>query len=236
MRGEVDIAVHSMKDLPVAIPEGLRLAAVSRREDPRDALVSREGFILENLPKGAKIGTSSLRRSAQLLHLRRDLQVADLRGNLDTRVKKMEQGLYVAIVLACAGIKRLGLNLRMSPLPIDQILPQAGQGALGMEIRCDDREAENLTRAVDDPETHSCVEAERSLLLGLGGGCQLPIGVYARLEHGQIFLKAGAFSPDGKAALYGDCAGAKEDGRGVGRKLAGILLKQGARQVLIQAH
>jgi hydroxymethylbilane synthase len=232
LRREIDIAVHSMKDLPVDLPDGLKLAAVSERQDPCDVLVSKQRFSIKTLPKGAKIGTSSLRRSSQLLHLRGDLRVLDLRGNLDTRIKKLEQGLYDAVILAYAGIKRLGLELQMTIIPIEEILPQAGQGALGIEIRQNDPEVDNLVKVLDDPDSHLCIDAERGLLSGLGGGCQVPIGVYARLEDNQIYLKAGVFSLDGKIAIRDEARGHKDDAQVLAQGLAEKILKQGAKEIL----
>lgn len=233
LKGKIDLAVHSMKDLPTQLPRGLKIAAVTKREDPCDVLVSKQGFTLKALPKGSKVGTSSLRRRAQLLHARSDLAVLDLRGNLDTRLRKLEQGLYDAIILAHAGIKRLGLELRLSAIPLEEMLPQAGQGALGIEIREDDREMDNLVKALDDPDFHLSVDAERALLSGLGGGCQVPIGVYAHLHDGRIFIKAGVFSLDGKIAVRDEIEGSKKDAQKLGRKLAErILKKKTARHIL----
>jgi len=230
--GEIDLAVHSMKDLPVELPKGLEIGAVPEREDPCDVLVSFGGFSLESLPKGARIGTSSLRRSAQLLNIRTDLDMLPLRGNLDTRIKKLERGAYDAIVLAYAGIKRLGLDLKLTPLPIEKILPQVGQGALGIEIRSGDLTTGDLVKVIDDYDSHLCVEAERAVLLGLGGGCSTPIGVYAQVDNQQIFLKAGVFSLDGKVAIRNEAQGRKEDAQVLAQGLAETMLKQGAKEIL----
>lgn len=232
LRREIDLAVHSMKDLPTELPEGLKIAAVTEREDPRDVLISKGSLAIEGLPKGYKVGTSSLRRRAQLLHIRSDLYTLDLRGNLDTRIKKMEQGLYDAIILAYAGVKRLGLQLNLSAIPIEDMLPQAGQGALGIEIRKDGKEIERLVNALDDPDSRLSVIAERALLLRLGGGCQVPIGVYAKVRNNQISIKAGVFSLDGKIALRDEIAGIKEEAESLGSKLAEIILKKGAKNIL----
>ena len=231
--GEIDIAVHSMKDLPTQLPQGLKIAAVTEREDACDALVSRQGFTLNTLPKGSKVGTSSLRRRSQLLHIRDDLDVLDLRGNLDTRINKLERGSYDAIILAHAGIKRLGLELKLSVIPIEEILPQAGQGALGIEIRENDREMGDLVKALDDPDLHLSIDAERALLSGLEGGCQVPIGVYAHVRDGRISIKAGVFSLDGKVAIRDEITGSKKDAKDLGRQLAERILKdKAARQIL----
>jgi len=232
LKREIDLAVHSMKDLPTELPRDLRIAAVTKREDPSDALVSLEGFSLKTLPKGAKVGTSSLRRRAQLLRARGDLSVSDLRGNLDTRVRKLEQGSYNAVVLAYAGIKRLGLTLKMNLLSPEEFLPQAGQGALGIEIRQDAREVDRVVRILDDQDSRLCISAERGLLAGLGGGCQVPIGVYAHISGGQILIKAGVFSLDGSISVEDVISGDKKKARALGAKLAGSLRKKGAQRIL----
>ncbi len=232
LRKEIDLAVHSMKDLPTELPEGLKISAVTERENPCDVLVSSEGFTIEALPKGSKVGTSSLRRRAQLLHIRADLNTVDLRGNLDTRVKKLEQGLYDAIILAYAGVKRLGLELKLSVIPIEDILPQAGQGALGIEIRKDSYEVERLVKALDHYDSYLAVIAERALLAGLEGGCQVPIGVYAKVHNNQIAIKAGVFSLDGKITQKDEISGPKEDAEALGRQLAERIIKAGGKQIL----
>ncbi|PIQ89508.1 MAG: hydroxymethylbilane synthase [Candidatus Omnitrophica bacterium CG11_big_fil_rev_8_21_14_0_20_42_13] len=229
---EIDLAVHSMKDLPTELPDGLEIGAVSAREEACDVLVSREAFTINNLPQGAKVGTSSLRRRAQVLALRQDLEVLDLRGNLDTRLAKLNSGRYDAIILAYAGIKRLGLDLNMSKLSFDEMLPQAGQGALGIEIRKNDLDVCNLINVLDDNDSRLSTEAERALLAGLGGGCQVPIGVYARIEGGKIAIKAGVFSLDGKRAIKDETAGDKKDALRLGKELAQALLKKGAKEIL----
>ena len=232
-RREIDLAVHSMKDLPTQLPEGLKIAAVTKREDARDALVSKQGFTLKTLPKGSKVGTSSLRRRSQLLHMKSDLNVLDLRGNLDTRIMKLERGLYDAVILAYAGIKRLGLELKLSVIPLEEMLPQAGQGALGIEIRGDNRETDDLVKVLDDPDSHLSVDAERALLSGLEGGCQVPIGVFACVRDSGISIKAGVFSLNGKVAVRDEIAGSKQDAKNLGGQLAGRFLKdKAARQIL----
>lgn len=237
LRGEIDIAVHSMKDLPTQLPQGLKIAAVTKREDPRDALVSMRGFTLKTLPKGSNVGTSSLRRRAQLLHARNDLNVSDLRGNLDTRLNKLESGSYDAVILAYAGIKRLGAltarKLKLSVISIEEMLPQAGQGALGIEIREDDTRADSLVKVLDEPDFHISIDAERALLSGLEGGCQVPIGVYAYVDDDRIFVKAGVFSLDGRVAVRDEISGAKKDARILGQELAERFLKdKPARRIL----
>ncbi len=249
LKGEIDLAVHSMKDLPTELPRGLKIAAVTERENPCDALVSKQGFTLKTLPKGSKVGTSSLRRRAQLLHMRDDLNVLDLRGNLDTRIKKLERGLYDAIIVAYAGIKRLdtsitlsinpersrrvGLELRLSVIPLEEMLPQACQGALGIEIREDNQEVDDLVKVSDNSDLHISIDAERALLSGLEGGCQVPIGVYAHVHDDRISIKAGLFSLDGKVAVKDEIVGSKKDAKDLGRQLAERILKdKAARQIL----
>lgn len=232
LRGEIDLAVHSMKDLPTEIPRGLMIGAVTKREDACDVLVSATGYTVKTLPRGAKIGTSSLRRRAQILSLRPDLVTEDLRGNLDTRLKKLGSDLYDAIILAYAGIKRLGLNLTMSKIPFDEMLPQAGQGALGIEIRKNDSKARNLVKILDDSDSYLAIEAERSLLAGLGGGCQVPIGVYAQIGGDKITIRAGVFSLDGRRVIRDEASGDKKDAVLLGRQLADRLLGKGAKEIL----
>ncbi len=237
IEGKIDLAVHSMKDLPTDLPDGLKIGAVSKRENACDVLVTMRGIDgLDNLPKKAKVGTSSLRRRAQLLNKRDDLEILDLRGNLDTRIKKLEDGLYDAIILAYAGVKRLNLKLNMSQIAIDHILPQAGQGALGIEIRERDSSTEGKVKILDDPETHMCVSAERALLAVLGGGCQVPIGVYAQISNEELKIHAGVFSLDGKKAVRNKIRGQGKDAEMLGSDLGGILLKNGAKSILDEVY
>ena len=197
LEGAVDLAVHSMKDVPTTLSPGLALSAITLREDPRDCLISR-GHTLKMLPAGARVGTSSLRRQAQLRHVRADLDVVDLRGNVDTRLKKLEHGEYDAIVLAMAGVNRLGLADRITQvLDEDVMLPAAGQGALGIETREGDAGTTERLAPLDDAETRACVTAERSLLHALQGGCQVPLGVLGRMRGGELHLDAAAFSAAG---------------------------------------
>lgn len=229
----IDLAVHSMKDLPTELPHGLKIAAMTEREDPRDVLVSEQGFTLATLPKCSRVGTSSLRRRAQLLHARRDLNIMDLRGNLDTRIEKLRRGSYDAIILAYAGIKRLGLAMNLSAIPIEEMLPQAGQGALGIEVREDAEETIKMVKTLDDADCHSAVDAERAVLAVLEGGCQAPIGAYADIVRGRITIKAGVFSLDGKDKVIDEIAGGKEDAPDLGRQLAErILTKKSACRIL----
>lgn len=220
LAGSIDIAVHSMKDLPTEIPDGLAIAAVTQREDPRDILVSPQGHNIKSLPAKARVGTSSLRRRAQVLHLRPDLECLDLRGNVETRVRKLNEGLYDAIVLAYAGVKRLGLKLPISVIPLEEVLPQVGQGALAVEIRQDRPELAKVLKVLDHADTHLCIDAERAVLSGLGGGCHAPIGVYAKIEGDKIIIEAGVFSLDGKEAIKDRISGAKNEAQ----KLASTLV------------
>ncbi len=226
LRREIDIAVHSMKDLPTELPQGLKIAAVPKREDPGEALVSKEAFTIDTLPEGCRVGTSSLRRRAQLLHLRSDLNMLDLRGNIDTRLAKLKNGSYDAIILAYAGIKRLGLKLNLSAISTEEIIPQAGQGALGIEIREDAEEVEKLLKALDDADSHLAVDAERAVLAGLEGGCQVPIGAYAAIIKDKIDIKAGVFSLDGKDAERAGIDGSKKNARKLGQALAEKILEK----------
>jgi len=232
LAGQIDLAVHSLKDLPVEIATGLKIAAVTKREDLRDILVSPQGYDLKSLTQKSRVGTSSLRRRAQLLHLRPDLQIMDLRGNLDTRIQKLNDGLYDAIVLAFAGVKRLGFKLSMSVIPLEEFLPQAAQGALGIQIRQDGTDIEEMAKILDDTPTHLCCDAERAVLFGLGGGCHAPIGVYAQLEDDKIIINAGVFSLNGGVAVKDSISGDKKDVNNLGLTLADRLLNRGAKQIL----
>lgn len=232
---EVDIAVHSLKDYPTEVTEGLIIAAVTVRHDPREALISKNGETFFQLSPGARVGTSSLRRKAQLLHWRPDLQLVDLRGNVDTRVKKLETGEYDAVVLAAAGVERLGLREKIvEKLDSSICLPAAGQGALGVETRKDDPGIIDLVRTVNDPVTHRCVTAERALLQALGGGCQVPVGALAVERKGVIFLEAMVGTLDGTLIIRDSIAGEREAPGELGKKLAQKLVYRGAGRVLQQ--
>ena len=197
--GTVDLAVHSMKDLPTDLPRGLCIAAIPVREDPRDVLVTQSGLLLDQLPHAAKIGTTSPRRKSQLLYLRSDLQVVDVRGNLDTRLRKLHETELDGVILAAAGIKRLiGEEIITEYFETDRMVPAAGQGALGVEARADDPEIKMLLDAINDTHSETEVFVERAVLGELGGGCQVPIGVNAQLKANQLHLIATVCSPDGK--------------------------------------
>jgi hydroxymethylbilane synthase len=224
--GRAHLAVHSLKDLPTELPEGLVLAAIPEREDPRDAMVGRT---LANLPLGAKVGTSSLRRAAQLRQLRPDLQVESIRGNLDTRLRKLDEGLYDAILLAAAGLKRLGWGDRIAEiLSPEQMCPAVGQGALAIEARAGFDGAKML----DHADTRTAVLAERGVLGALGGGCQVPIGAYATVSEGRVHILAIVAAPDGTQVIRAEAEGPAAEASLIGASLAAELLTRGARQIL----
>lgn len=200
--GRCDIAVHSLKDLPTQTVEGLTLCAVPTREDPRDCLVSDRYRSLEDLPLGAPVGTGSPRRKAQLMHLRPDLEIRDIRGNVDTRLSKLNKGDFVAIVLACAGLSRLGLAEPMStPLGLDAMLPAVGQGALGLETRSEDTQTQEALAPLNNPLDHTCVRAEREVLRLLKAGCLAPVASHATVVGDMLVLRAKVFSADGAIAV-----------------------------------
>lgn len=233
LEGRADIAVHSMKDVPVELPEGLELAVILEREDPRDAFVSNTYAALDDLPQGARVGTSSLRRQCQLRALRPDLVLTDLRGNVNTRLDKLDRGEYDAIILACAGLKRLGFAGRIrQELGPDIILPAIGQGAIGIECRSDDAAIKALIAPLAHATTTSRLRAERALNHRLNGGCQVPIAGYAELEHGVIVLRGLVGSPDGSQMIHGVISGRPEDAEELGRVLADDLLGRGAAEIL----
>jgi hydroxymethylbilane synthase len=233
LKGEVDLAVHSMKDVPTETPAGLIFSAMTKREDPRDCLSSREGRGLAELAAGSKIGTSSLRRQSQLRQRRPDLEVADLRGNVDTRLKKVAAGDFDAIVLAVAGVTRLGARERITEiLPAEIMLPAVGQGALGIETREDDREISRLAASLNDAETQACVTTERALLREMEGGCQVPLGAWAQISEGQIRIAACLLSVDGKECLRRELSGPADDAEGIGRRLGTILREAGGDRIL----
>ena len=229
----VDLAVHSMKDVPTDTPAGLAFPAITRREDPRDCLISRNGRSLKGLPNAARVGTSSLRRQAQLRHHRPDMEVLDLRGNVDTRMKKLDAGEFDAVVLAMAGVNRLGLASRVTQvLGEDFMLPAVGQGALGIETRADDAETQRLVASLDDADSRVCVTAERALLRTLHGGCQIPLGALGVLRGGELHLEAGVFSVSGTERVRASENGRPEDAEEIGIRLAEALLQQGADRFL----
>jgi hydroxymethylbilane synthase len=229
--GEIDLVVHSLKDLPVEPAAGLVVAAIPARADAHDVLISAQGWTIDDLPQGAKVGTSSLRRSAQLLARRPDLRLLPLRGNVDTRIRKALQGEYDAIVLAAAGVTRLGLESHISQyLPFELMLPAPGQGALAVQCRAVDLELLALLVQIDDPATRAAVEAERAFLQGLGGGCSAPVAAYATVVDGQVNLVGLAASPDGQHMAH--VAGVGQSARALGLALAVRALEQGAGEWL----
>ena len=238
LRGEADLAVHSMKDVPTELPEGLHLSTITKREDPRDAFIAREGIkSFSELPQGANVGTSSLRRICQLLGKRPDLKITQLRGNVDTRIRKLEEGEFDAIILATAGVKRLGREEKITEkIPIDISLPAIGQGAVGIECRKDDEFTNNLLKPLDHYETSVCVRAERAFLKKLEGGCQVPIGAYAQFKNGEVFIEGLVGSIDGKILLKDKLHGKPEDAESLGTALAENLLAKGAKEILDEVY
>jgi hydroxymethylbilane synthase len=224
-----DLAVHSLKDLPTELPAGLMLAGVPAREDPRDAIVGRR---LAELAHGAKVGTSSLRRAAQLRKLRPDLAIESVRGNLDTRLRKLDEGRYDAIVLAAAGLKRLGWGDRIAELLAPEVMcPAVGQGALALESR-ESGAGKDACAALDHPATRAAVTAERAVLAALGGGCQVPIGAYATVAEGRLRLLAIVASPDGTELVRAESEGSVSEAAALGRAMGAELLERGARRIL----
>ena len=228
----IDVAVHSLKDVPTELPAGLTLAAIPEREEPRDAVL---GCAVADFRAGLRIGTSSLRRSAQLLTYRSGLRIEMLRGNVDTRLRKLDEGQFDAIVLAAAGLRRLGLEARIRGLiPVEIMCPAAGQGALAIETRDDGGAAQQLAAKLDHGPSRAAVTAERALLLVLGGGCQVPVGAYARLEDGQVRIIAIVAQPDGARVIRGELTG--PDPAEAGAALGRTLLARGAREILEEVY
>ncbi len=240
--GHIDLAVHSLKDLPTESPEGLTIGAIPHRVNPRDVLISRDGYTLGTLPAGAKIGSSSRRRAAQLLHRRPDLQIIDIRGNVDTRVRKALDGQYDAIVLAHAGLERLGhLSAITQVFDLEDMLPAPGQGALGVQCRADAASCA-LLEPINDPQTQAAVSAERAFLAGLGGGCAVPIAAYAEFDpQGQLRLRGRVSAVDGSMQIdVSDCAQVGESSmvtaaQHLGAALARVALERGAAAILTSA-
>jgi hydroxymethylbilane synthase len=231
LSGEVDAAVHSLKDLPVENPEGIVIAAIPQRADARDVLVSSEGWRLDTLPEGSRVGTSSLRRASQLLALRPDLQIESLRGNVDTRLRKAMEKQYDAIILAGAGIDRLGLDgFASERLPYESMLPAPGQGALAVQCRKDDHFSLQRLAALEHQPTRMAVQAERSFLSALGGGCSLPVGAFALIEAGVIHMQGVVASPNGRDIIRVTASG--EEPVVVGMTAAQQALEEGAAQIL----
>lgn len=234
LKGTIDIAVHSLKDLQTEIPVGLKLAAVTKRHPVEDILIAKKkGTKIKNLHEGAVVATGSLRRRSQLLHLRPDINIEELRGNVPTRINKFLESKWDAIILARAGVERLKLNKHISSIiSTDEILPAVGQGALGIEIRDDNRFAEAVLKSIHDEKTYVAVSAERSLLKTLEGGCQVPIGAFAQVKPSGLFLEAVVGAVDGSVTFRKKLRGSKSNPEKLGQKLANDLLKAGASAIL----
>jgi hydroxymethylbilane synthase len=233
--GHVDLAVHSLKDLPTQVPPGFEIAAITERENPRDVLISRKHASIDELPQGARVGTSSLRRQAQLKARRRDLAIHPLRGNVDTRLRKLEAGDYDAIILAAAGVNRLGLTALVRQVISAEIMcPAAGQGALGIEIRKGDDDTRRHLSFLDDNSARQTTIAERALLNKLGGGCQVPIGAFAELRDGHIHLEGVVAHPDGTLVLRESRDG--DDPERLGNQVGEKLLSRGGDAILQQVY
>lgn len=233
LEGSIDLAVHSMKDVTTQLPDGLTIAAVCERADPRDCLLARDARRLPKLPPGARLGTSSVRRQAQLRRFRNDLELLDLRGNVDTRVRKLEQGQYDAIVLAKAGLERLGWAAKITEvLPTKIMLPAVGQGAMGIEVRAADHELRGWLEGLNHPPSERAVAAERSLLRELEGGCQLPVAALGEVQQGRLRLEAAVLSPDGAECVRDQVEAAPEDAERAGVELGRKLLRAGADRIL----
>ena len=233
LSGEIDFAVHSMKDVPTQLPDGLEILCVPPREDSRDALISRTGCRFQELPVGARVGSSSLRRQSQFLHARPDLRIEMLRGNLDTRLKKLKDGQFDAIILAAAGLRRLGWTEEITEYLDPQLcLPAIGQGALGIEGRSNDQFVRSLLSRLTHPPTQVAVTAERALLHRLEGGCQVPIAAYATLTNDQVRLEGLVASVDGKTVIRDAVQGTRAEAQALGTRLAERLLARGADKIL----
>ena len=231
--GRADLAVHSMKDVPMNLPEGFALAATGEREDPRDAFISVRYTRLEDLPEGSVVGTSSLRRQSQLQARFPHLKIESLRGNLQTRLRKLDEGQYAAIILAAAGLKRLGLEERITQLiSPENSIPAVGQGALGIEIRADRDDMRELLNPLNHPATAACVEAERAMSRALAGSCTVPLGAYAHIENGALRMTGFVASVDGREMVRDSVEGSPEDADALGRALAEKLITRGADRIL----
>ena len=233
LNGHIDLAVHSMKDMPAEIPDGLCIGAIPRRETPQDVLISRKGLPLSQLGHNARIGTSSLRRTAQLLHVRSDLVILPLRGNLDTRLKKLEAENLDAIILAAAGVKRLGIEYRITEYLDEKVmLPAVGQGALCIEIRENDPEVESITTLLEHHETRTVVMGERAFLNRLEGGCQVPIAAHGKIEKDRFTLCGLVATVDGTTVIRESLSGHKDSSEIIGIKLADRLIEMGAKTIM----
>ena len=235
LAGEIDLAVHSLKDVPMIIPEGLTLSAITEREEPYDVLISRNGKKLEELPSGAVVGTSSLRRQVQIKRRRRDLKVEILRGNVDTRLRKLKEGLYDAIVLAYAGVKRMGFSGEISQI-LEDFIPAVGQGSLAIETRAEDERVINFVKVLNHEESWLRAVCERAFLRELQGGCQVPIGAYAWIEGDRIKIKGFISDLEGERFLEGYEEGSLQEAEEVGKRLAQRLLREGGEEILKEIY
>jgi hydroxymethylbilane synthase len=235
LAGEIDLAVHSLKDVPITIPEGLTLSAITEREEPYDVLISRNGKKLEELPSGAVVGTSSLRRQVQIKRRRRDLKVEILRGNVDTRLRKLKEGLYDAIVLAYAGVKRMGLSGEISQV-LEDFIPAVGQGSLAIETRAEDERVIKFVKLLNHEESWLRAVCERAFLRELQGGCQVPIGAYAWIEGDLIKIKGFISDLEGERFLEGYEEGSLQEAEEVGKRLAQRLLREGGEEILKEIY
>lgn len=235
LAGRIDLAVHSLKDMPTELPAGLALAAMPEREDPRDALIARRGETWDKLPSRARVGTSSLRRQLQLRRLRKDLVIEPLRGNLDTRLRKLDEGQYDAIVVAMAGLKRMGWGDRATQaFSVDEMVPAIGQGALALEVRADDKEMLDGLGGLGHPATEAATRAERGFLRRLGGDCQVPMAAHAEVRGEQLKLVGVVVSLDGERAIRGEKEGRANEAQTIGETLAEQLLAEGADRILAE--
>ncbi|HHJ64238.1 MAG TPA: hydroxymethylbilane synthase [Aquifex aeolicus] len=235
LEGRIDLAVHSLKDVPMVIPEGLTLSAITKREDPHDVLISRNGKKLRELPEGAKVGTSSLRRQVQIRRVRPDLRVEVLRGNVDTRMRKLREGLYDAVILALAGVRRMGYEGEVTEILRD-FIPAVGQGSLAIETREDDEKIRELVEPLDHRESRFSAECERAFLRKLEGGCQVPIGAYAEVKGERIVLRGFVSDLEGRKFIEGSEEGRVQEAAEVGERLAEELLSRGGREVLKEIY
>jgi hydroxymethylbilane synthase len=232
--GRIDVAVHSLKDMPTDLPDGLQITATPEREDARDVMI---GATLEELRPGSKIGTGSLRRIAQLAAVRPDVTVQPVRGNVDTRLRKLDDGQFDAIVLAAAGLNRLGLAHRIAEyLAVDIMCPAVGQGALAIETRKDNGDALHACLRLDDPATHACITAERAVLAKLGGGCQVPVGAHATISDGRLTIRTVVISTGGDTLVRHEESGAIADAEAIGARAGNALLDRGAREILTSVY
>ena len=235
LAGEIDLAVHSLKDVPMIIPEGLTLSAITEREEPYDVLISRNGKKLEELPSGAVVGTSSLRRQVQIKRRRGDLRVEILRGNVDTRLRKLKEGLYDAIVLAYAGVKRMGFSGEISQI-LEDFIPAVGQGSLAIETRAEDERVINFVKVLNHEESWLSAVCERAFLRELQGGCQVPIGAYAWMEGDRIRIKGFISDLEGERFLEGYEEGSLQEAEEMGKRLAQRLLREGGEEILKEIY